>query len=372
MFNFSVQETDSRSKARAGSLTLRGREIETPIFMPVGTYAAVKAVSPQELKELGAEIILSNAYHLFLRPGEEIIKKSGGIHGFTGWDRGFLTDSGGFQIFSLSSFRKISREGIAFSSHIDGSKHFLTPEDVIGIEENIGADIIMPLDICSEIPAVYETAKEAVEITLEWAGRSKSEWERNGFPAFPAELFGIVQGNKYKDLREYCARKIVDISFPGYAIGGLSVGEDKKTMYDIIDVVTDLLPDCKPRYLMGVGAPGDILEAVTRGVDMFDSVLPTRNARNGTVFIPGSRIILKNSENREDTKPIQENCGCYTCRNFSRAYLRHLFKTREILGYRLASIHNLYYIIDFVAKLRDAVKKGTVEKFRNAFDRGLV
>ncbi|MCK5094482.1 MAG: tRNA guanosine(34) transglycosylase Tgt [Spirochaetes bacterium] len=369
MFNFSVHETDSGSKARAGSLSIRGREIETPIFMPVGTYAAVKTVSPGELKEIGAEIILSNAYHLFLRPGEKIIKKSGGIHGFTGWDRGFLTDSGGFQIFSLPSFRKVSREGIAFSSHIDGSKHFLTPEDVIRIEKNIGADIIMPLDICTPIPAAYEAAKEAVDITLEWAGRSKNEWERD---CFPAVLFGIVQGNKYKDLREYCTKKIVDISFPGYAIGGLSVGEEKKTMYDIIDVVTDLLPDCKPRYLMGVGAPGDILEAVIRGVDMFDSVLPTRNARNGTVFIPGGRLILTNSKNREDTKPIQKNCGCYTCRNFSIAYLRHLFKTREILGYRLASIHNLYYIIDFVARLRNAVKKGSVEAFRNAFYKGSV
>ncbi len=369
MFNFSVHETDSGSKARAGSLSIRGREIETPIFMPVGTYAAVKTVSPGELKEIGAEIILSNAYHLFLRPGEKIIKKSGGIHGFTGWDRGFLTDSGGFQIFSLPSFRKVSREGIAFSSHIDGSKHFLTPEDVIGIEKNIGADIIMPLDICTEIPAAYEAAKEAVDITLEWAGRSKNEWEKG---CFPAVLFGIVQGNKYKDLREYCTKKIVDISFPGYAIGGLSVGEEKKTMYDIIDVVTDLLPDCKPRYLMGVGAPVDILEAVIRGVDMFDSVLPTRNARNGTVFIPGGRLILTNSKNREDTKPIQENCGCYTCRNFSIAYLRHLFKTREILGYRLASIHNLYYIIDFVARLRNAIKNSNVEAFRNEFYKGSV
>ncbi len=369
MFNFSVHETDSGSKARAGSLSIRGREIETPIFMPVGTYAAVKTVSPGELKEIGAEIILSNAYHLFLRPGEKIIKKSGGIHGFTGWDRGFLTDSGGFQIFSLPSFRKVSREGIAFSSHIDGSKHFLTPEDVIGIEKNIGADIIMPLDICTEIPAAYEAAKEAVDITLEWAGRSKNEWEKG---CFPAVLFGIVQGNKYKDLREYCTKKIVDISFPGYAIGGLSVGEEKKTMYDIIDVVTDLLPDRKPRYLMGVGAPVDILEAVIRGVDMFDSVLPTRNARNGTVFIPGGRLILTNSKNREDTKPIQENCGCYTCRNFSIAYLRHLFKTREILGYRLASIHNLYYIIDFVARLRNAIKNSNVEAFRNEFYKGSV
>ncbi len=367
MLGFSVIKNDKSSNARAGLLEIRGREIETPVFMPVGTYAAVKTVSPMELKDLGAEIILSNAYHLFLRPGTRIIEKSGGIHRFTGWDRGFLTDSGGFQIFSLSSLRKIDRKGISFSSHIDGAKHFLSPEDVIDAENKIGADIIMPLDICTEIPASYEKSKEAADITIEWARRSKNEWERTNSAA---ALFGIVQGNQYQDLRESCALKIMDMGFPGYAIGGLSVGEEKETMYNILGILSDILPREKPRYLMGVGAPEDILEAVLNGTDMFDSVLPTRNARNGTVFIPGGKLVLKNSANREDFGPIQEDCVCYTCRNFTRAYLRHLFKTREILGYRLSSIHNLHYIINFVAKLRNSIKEGKVEKFKNKFYKG--
>jgi queuine tRNA-ribosyltransferase len=364
---FSVMKKDIKSKARAGLLKIRGREIETPVFMPVGTYAAVKTVSPAELKDIGAEIILSNAYHLFLRPGTGVIEKSGGIHKFTGWDRCFLTDSGGFQIFSLSSLRKIERSGIHFRSHIDGAKHFLSPEDVIEVEDKIGADIIMPLDICTEIPSAYEQSKEAVEITVEWARRSKIKLEQ--IRSF-STLFGIVQGNRYRDLREVCASEIMDIGFPGYAIGGLSVGEEKETMYNILGLMSDILPPEKPRYLMGVGAPDDIVEAVMNGVDMFDSVLPTRNARNGTVFIPGGSLILKNSANREDTGPIQEDCSCYTCRNFSRSYLRHLFKTREILGYRLASIHNLHYIINFVAKLRNSIKEGIAEEFRKEYLKG--
>ena len=364
MLGFSVINIDKSSKARVGLLNIKGREIETPVFMPVGTYAAVKTVSPEELKALGAEIILSNAYHLFLRPGVRIIEKSGGIHRFTGWDRGFLTDSGGFQIFSLSSLRKIERKGISFNSHIDGSKHFLSPEDVIDAENKIGADIIMPLDICTEIPAFYEKSKEADDITIEWTSMSYNKREKTNSTA---ALFGIIQGNQFQDLRESCAIKIMDMEFPGYAIGGLSVGEEKETMYKILDFLSGIMPAEKPRYLMGVGAPEDILEAVLKGIDMFDSVLPTRNARNGTVFIPGGRLVLKNSANKEDFGPIQKDCACYTCRNFTRAYLRHLFKTREILGYRLSSIHNLHYIINFVAKLRNSIKEGTVEKFKNNF-----
>ncbi len=369
MFKFSLKRGYRDRKARIGKMMIRGREIETPIFMPVGTYAAVKTVSPQELKNIGAEIILSNAYHLFLRPGGKIIKRLGGIHKFTGWDRAFLTDSGGFQIFSLSSFREISNAGVTFHSHIDGSKKFLTPEDVIKIEEDIGADIIMPLDIPTEIPIAYDNAKGAASITVEWARRSKSVWREDG--TYTA-LFGIVQGNIYKDLREYCAQRIVDIDFPGYAIGGLSVGEDKKTMYDILEFTVGYLPEDRPRYLMGVGTPGDILESVLRGIDMFDSVLPTRNARNATVFIPGGKLLLRNSDNRDDTRPIQENCKCYTCRHFSRAYLRHLFKSREILGYRLATIHNLHYIITFVSNLKRAIKKQTTQRFREEFYEGLL
>ena len=369
MFKYVVEKSDAMTKARAGKLTVHGREVETPIFMPVGTYAAVKTVSPQELEQLGAEIILSNAYHLFLRPGDKIIKTLGGIHQFTGWKRGFLTDSGGFQIFSLSSLRKINKEGILFNSHIDGSKHLLTPENVINIEKNIGADIIMPLDICTGVPTPYQKAKEAVRITLDWAERSKKEWDKN---QLHTTLFGIIQGNIYEELRQECVYKILNIGFPGYAIGGLSVGEEKKVMYEIVDFTTGLLPEDSPRYIMGVGAPEDILEAVICGIDMFDSVLPTRNARNGTVFVPGGKLLLRNSEYRGDNQPIQKDCKCYTCINFTRGYLRHLFNTREILGYRLATLHNLFYIMNLVAKLRQAIKNGSLEKFRNDFYKGMI
>ncbi|KPJ89622.1 MAG: queuine tRNA-ribosyltransferase [Spirochaetes bacterium DG_61] len=367
MFRFTIEKKSEHYKARIGRITVHGREVATPLFMPVGTYAAVKTVSPAELEELGAEIILSNAYHLYLRPGDEVVKALGGIHKFTGWERGFLTDSGGFQIFSLASLRQITSEGIAFSSHIDGSKHFLTPEDIIRIESNIGADIIMPLDICTQIPTEHEEAGEAVKITVEWAVRSKRVWDLLGGES---ALFGIVQGNVYRDLREKCAHQITEVDFPGYAIGGLSVGEEKGQMYEILDFTTDHLPAERPRYLMGVGNTGDILEAVLRGVDMFDCVLPTRNARNGTVFIPGGKLLLRNSEHRDDCDPIQKNCSCYTCRNFSRAYLRHLFKTREILGYRLATIHNLHYLLQFVFMLRQAIQCERIETFKEYLEGG--
>ncbi len=367
MTGFRVEKKDNQSKARTGRIVLHGREIETPVFMPVGTYAAVKTISPAELEELGAEIILSNAYHLFLRPGDRIIKKLGGIHRFTGWKRGFLTDSGGFQIFSLSSLRKIREEGIEFNSHIDGSKHFLSPEMVVQIERNIGADVIMPLDICTAVPSSHDESAAAAELTVDWAQRSKAAWS-----ADPGEsiLFGIIQGNIFEDLRERCAQRTVQIGFPGYALGGLSVGEDKSSMYRIIDFTTEFLPEDAPRYLMGVGAPEDILEAVMRGIDMFDSVLPTRNARNGSVFVPGGRLVLKNSTNAEDTNPILRGCTCYTCTHFSRAYLRHLFKTREILAYRLATIHNLHYIMQFVRQIRDAIRAGSIKELKNRFSRG--
>ena len=349
------------SHPRTGVLTIRGRSVKTPLFMPVGTYAAVKTLSPEELEELGAEIILSNAYHLHLRPGEELIEKLGGIHRFTGWGRGFLTDSGGFQIFSLSSLRKVERNGISFASHIDGSKHFLSPEDVVIMERRIGADIIMPLDVCTSVPTSEAEAATAAQITGEWARRSKDVWERA-----PGEttLFGIVQGNIYSDLRERCAKELVAMDFPGYALGGLSVGEEKEVMYEMVENTTRHLPPDKPRYLMGVGAPEDILEAVIRGIDMFDSALPTRNARNATVFIPGGRLLLRNSEHREGEGPIQEGCGCYTCSRFTRAYLRHLFKTREMLGYRLATIHNLHFLMRFMSLLRKAIEDDRVEEFR--------
>jgi queuine tRNA-ribosyltransferase len=367
MIGFNVRKRCRASKARTGTLIIRGREIPTPVFMPVGTYAAVKTLSPEELQEVGAEIILSNAYHLYLRPGEKTIRSLGGIHKFTGWDRGYLTDSGGYQIFSLSTLQEVSAKGLRFRSHIDGSEHFLTPEDVIRIEVDIGADIIMPLDIPTAMPSQYEDAKTACAVTVDWARRSKERWEGE---KKSSTLFGIVQGNIYRDLREQCAARLMEIDFPGYAVGGLSVGEEKKTMYEVLDFTTCLLPDDKPRYLMGVGAPDDILEAVIRGIDMFDSVLPTRNARNATVFVPGGKLLLRKAEHREYEGPIQEGCGCYTCTHFSRAYIRHLFKTREILAYRLATIHNLHYLMDFVSRLRAAIEGERIEEFVGLFRRG--
>lgn len=368
MIHFSV-EKEGEGRARTGVLRIRGIEIETPVFMPVGTYAAVKTLSPLELHEVGARIILSNAYHLFLRPGTQLIKKLGGIHRFTGWNGGYLTDSGGFQIFSLSPLRKIERRGVTFQSHLDGSRHFLSPEEVVHIEKDIGADIIMPLDVCSAADASQKETEDAADITCEWAERSKKTWEGSGSRG---ALFGIVQGGMYRETREWCARKIVEMDFPGYAVGGLSVGEEKETMYDMLEHTSSFLPSDRPRYLMGVGAPDNILEAVVRGVDMFDSVLPTRNARNATVFIPGGKLLLRNAAYREDIMPIQASCECYTCRNFTRAYLRHLFKTREILGYRLATIHNLHYLLHFVSQMGDAIREGRLHHFREDFYRGAV
>ncbi len=368
MIHFSV-EKEGEGRARAGVLRIRDIEIETPVFMPVGTYAAVKTLSPRELHEVGARIILSNAYHLYLRPGIQLIKKLGGIHRFTGWNGGYLTDSGGFQIFSLSPLRKIERRGVTFQSHLDGSRHFLSPEDVVHIEQDIGADIIMPLDVCSAADASQKENEDAADITCEWAERSKKTWEGSGSRG---ALFGIVQGGMYRETREWCARKIVGMDFEGYAVGGLSVGEEKEIMYDMLEHTSSFLPSDRPRYLMGVGAPDNILEAVVRGVDMFDSVLPTRNARNATVFIPGGKLLLRNAACREDNTPIQASCECYTCRNFTRAYLRHLFKTREILGYRLATIHNLHYLLHFVSQMREAIREGRLYHFREAFYRGAV
>lgn len=355
--------------ARAGLLTIRDRKVPTPVFMPVGTYAAVKTVSPAELEQVGAHIILSNAYHLHLRPGSELIADLGGIHRFTGWNGGFLTDSGGFQIFSLSPRRTILEEGISFRSHVDGSKQFLSPEQVIDIERNIGADIIMPLDVCTGPEISRDEASDACGVTNRWASRSKRHWEKN---ARSGCLFGIVQGNLYVDLRRECARFITGIGFPGYAIGGLSVGERRETMHMMLEEVNRLLPEDRPRYLMGVGEPQDILESVRRGVDMFDSVLPTRNARNASVFVPGGKLALRNAVFRNDEKPIQAGCSCYTCTTFTRAYLRHLFKTREILAYRLATLHNLHYLINFMGRIRQSILNGRLADLRESFDRGEV
>ena len=360
---YRVIKKDTRTKARLGILETPHGVIETPVFMPVGTQATVKAMTPDELKEMGATIILGNTYHLYLRPGHKIIEKAGGLHKFMNWDRAILTDSGGFQVFSLSSLRKITEDGVEFRSHIDGSKHFFTPEKVIEIQNSLGADIIMSFDECAPYPADYDYVKKSMELTIKWAERGKKAHKNTDRQA----LFGIVQGGTYKDLRKECAERLVDMDFPGYAIGGLSVGEPKDLMYEIIDFTTDYLPHDKPRYLMGVGTPEDLIEGVIRGVDMFDCVLPTRIARNGTVFTSRGKLIVRDAPYAEDFSPLDEECDCYTCRNYSRAYLRHLFKAKEILAARLATYHNLYFLIKLMEKIREAIRQERLLEFKEEF-----
>lgn len=354
---------DSRTNARLGILETPHGVIETPVFMPVGTQATVKAMTPEELKEIGATIILSNTYHLYLRPGHKIIEKAGGLHRFMNWDRAILTDSGGFQIFSLSSLRKIKEDGVEFRSHIDGSKHFFTPEKVIEIQNALGSDIIMSFDECAPYPADYEYVKNSMELTIKWAERGKKAHKNTEKQA----LFGIVQGGIYEDLRKECAQRLVEMDFPGYSIGGLSVGEPKNVMYDIVDLTTEYLPENKPRYLMGVGSPDDLIEGVIRGVDMFDCVLPTRIARNGTVFTSKGKLIVRDAPYAEDFSPLDEECDCYTCKNYSRAYIRHLFKANEILAARLATIHNLYFLIKLMERIREAIRQDRLLEFKKQF-----
>jgi queuine tRNA-ribosyltransferase len=317
--------------------------------MPVGTQGTVKAISPAELKEAGAEIVLSNAYHLFLRPGMDVIKKAGGLHNFMSWQGPILTDSGGYQIFSLALLRKIRDSGVEFQSHIDGMKHTFTPEDVVGIQEDFGSDIIMPLDECVHYPCAKDYAGIAARRTIDWAARSK---KAHGTKQL---LFCIVQGASYEDLRRACAAELIDLNFEGYAIGGVSVGEPQKLIYNITQIVAGLLPKDKPRYLMGVGLPEDILEAVEAGIDMFDCVTPTRYGRNGSAFTSEGKLIIRNSPYAEDFKPLDQECDCYACKNFSRAYLRHLFNTDEILGLRLVSLHNIHFYLKLMFGIREAI-----------------
>jgi len=354
---------DSRTNARLGILETPHGIIETPVFMPVGTQATVKAMTPEELKEIGATIILSNTYHLYLRPGHKIIEKAGGLHRFMNWDRAILTDSGGFQVFSLNSLRKITEDGVEFRSHIDGSRHFFTPEKVIEIQNALGSDIMMSFDECAPYPADYDYVKKSMELTIKWAERGKRAHKNTEKQA----LFGIVQGGTYEDLRKECAQRLVDMDFPGYSIGGLSVGEPKNVMYDIVDLTTEYLPEDKPRYLMGVGSPDDLIEGVIRGVDMFDCVLPTRIARNGTVFTSKGKLIVRDAPYAEDFSPLDEECDCYTCRNYSRAYIRHLFKANEILAARLATIHNLYFLIKLMERIREAIRQDRLLEFKKQF-----
>jgi queuine tRNA-ribosyltransferase len=363
MLNFKLLKTDG--KARRGQLTLNHGVVETPIFMPVGTYGTVKAMSPLELKEIGAQIILGNTFHLWLRPGTETMDKFGGLHGFMGWDKPILTDSGGFQVFSLGDMRKITEEGVKFSSPINGDKLFLSPEISMQIQRSLNSDIVMQFDECTpyEIdgrPATHEEAAKSMRMSLRWAQRSRNEFLGG---ENPNALFGIVQGGMFEDLRDESLAGLEHIDFEGVAIGGLSVGEPKEDMMRILDHIGPRLPANKPHYLMGVGTPEDLVAGVASGVDMFDCVMPTRNARNGWLFTRFGDIKIKNAKYKNDTMPLDESCRCYACRNFSRAYLHHLHRAGEILGARLNTIHNLYYYLDLMRNIREAIDAGQFQAF---------
>lgn len=344
--------------ARRGQLTFPRGVVQTPAFMPVGTYATVKTMSPDELRDLGAEIILGNTFHLMLRPGTEVIAAHGGLHEFMHWSGPILTDSGGFQVFSLGELRKISEAGVSFRSPVDGDQVFLDPETSMRVQRDLRADIVMIFDECTPYPATEQQAEQSMELSLRWAARSRAAHEGN-----PAALFGIVQGGMYPALRSRSLAGLTAIGFDGYAIGGLSVGEPKDQMLAVLDALTPDMPQDKPRYLMGVGKPEDIVDAVCRGIDMFDCVMPTRNARNGHLFTRNGDVRIRNARYQSDTRPVDEACGCYTCRNFSRAYLRHLDKCGEMFGDRLASIHNLYYYQQLMRELRAAIAAGGLTQY---------
>lgn len=361
-FEFELIKECPTTGARAGRFHTPHGVINTPVFMPVGTQATVKTMTPEELKEVNAQIILSNTYHLYLRPGHELVREAGGLHKFMNWDRPILTDSGGFQVFSLGDLRKIKEEGVEFRSHIDGSKHLFTPESVMAVENALGADIIMAFDECTPYPATYEYAKNSLERTSRWLERCKNAHKRED-----QALFGIIQGSTYKELREQSAKEITAIDLPGYGIGGLSVGEPNEKMYEMLDYTTVLMPRNKPRYLMGVGAPDNLLEGVMRGVDMFDCVLPTRIARNGTVFTHTGKLVIRNAEYAHDFRPMEEGCTCYACRNYSRAYIRHLIKANEILGIRLTTIHNIHFLTNLMENMRQAILEDRFVPFKRDF-----
>ncbi len=344
-------------EARRGTLTLNHGQVQTPIFMPCGTYGSVKALSPAQLEDIGVQILLGNTFHLFLRPGTEILDKLGGLHGFMSWERPILTDSGGFQVFSLGDLRKISEEGVRFRSPINGDEIFLSPEESMRIQMSLNSDIAMQFDECTPYPADKAAVKASMELSLRWGQRSRDAFESDN------ALFGIIQGGVYNDLRDESLAGLLEIGFEGYAIGGLSVGEPKDEMMEVITHTAPRMPADKPRYLMGVGTPQDLCEGVRRGVDMFDCVMPTRNARNATLFTSGGIVKLRNAKHRDSELPLDANCECYTCRNFSRAYLHHLDKCNEMLGPQLNSIHNLYYYLNLMAGLRTAIEEGNLDPF---------
>lgn len=354
-------------KARAGKITTPHGEIETPVFMPVGTQATVKGMTPEELEEMGAQIILGNTYHLYLRPGDELVDKFGGLHKFMNWKKPILTDSGGFQVFSLGDLRNIKEEGVHFRSHLDGSKHFISPEKSINIQNNLESDIVMLFDECPPGMSSREYLIPSIERTTRWAKRcieAHKKPDKQG-------LFAIVQGGIYEDLREKSLKELMEMdeNFSGYAVGGLAVGEPREDMYRILDYIVEKLPENKPRYLMGVGEPLDMLEAVASGIDMMDCVQPSRIGRHGTVFTKYGRLVIKNASYSEDTRPLDEGCDCYVCRNYTRGYIRHLFKAQEILGQRLATYHNLYFLLKLMKDSREAIKNGTFLEFKKEFEK---
>jgi queuine tRNA-ribosyltransferase len=367
LLKFSLVSKDVISKARAGFFETDHGIVETPAFMPVGTQGTVKAVNPEFLeKDIKAQIVLSNTYHLYLRPGTEVLEKAGGLHNFMNWQKPILTDSGGYQVYSLSSLRKLKEDGVEFRSHLDGSSHFFSPGKVIQIQRSIGSDIMMVLDECTPYPCDIEYAEKSTDLTSKWAGLNKEAFEKTkplyGHKQF---LFGIIQGSVYKNLREKSAADLRKLDFDGYAIGGLAVGEPAEEMYSITDFTTNLMPEDKPRYLMGVGRPENILESIERGIDMFDCVMPTRNARHGVIFTSQGVLTLTNSQFKDDFEKLDVNCDCYTCKNYSRAYLRHLFNAGELLALELASIHNLHFYISLMSEARKKILDGSFKEWKN-------
>tara|TARA_A200000159_G_C7314789_1_gene336217 strand:- start:74 stop:1201 length:1128 start_codon:yes stop_codon:yes gene_type:complete len=360
ILEFKISATDA--KARRGKLNLLSGVVETPAFMPVGTYGSVKGLTPDQVKQTGADVVLGNTFHLMLRPGTDVVEQQGGLHKFINWNGPILTDSGGFQVFSLGEMRKISEEGVTFRSPVDGSEIFLGPEDAIKIQHRLGSDVVMVFDECTPFPASEQEAKKSMELSMRWAERCRSAHGNN-----EAALFGIVQGGMFKELRDESLQRLMDIGFDGYALGGLSVGEPKDQMRNIVEYCGERMPAKKPRYLMGVGTPEDIVYAVSQGIDMFDCVMPTRNARNGHIFTSQGLLRLRNKRFRDDSRPLDVNCDCYTCKNFSRAYLHHLDKCKEMLGAQLNTIHNLSYYQSVMSGLRGAIEKGRLSSFVDEF-----
>jgi len=360
---YELIKTCRQTGARLGKVHTPHGTFDTPMFMPVGTLATVKTMSPEDLKSMNAQIILANTYHLWLRPGEDIVKEAGGLHSLMNWDRPILTDSGGFQVFSLSDRRKITEEGVHFRSHLSGEKLFFSPEKAIDIQNALGPDIMMVLDECPPYPASYEYMKTSVERTSRWAERCMKQHARKKDQA----LFGIIQGGEYKDLRQQSARDLISLDFPGYAIGGLSVGEPKEVMNNVLSFTTPLMPSNKPRYLMGVGSPRSLLDGAIRGIDMFDCVLPTRIARNGTCMTSTGRLVVRNAKYARDFRPIDEQCDCYTCQNYTRAYIRHLIRCNETFGFRLTTYHNLYFLLKLMEQVRQAIYNNELRDFKEAF-----